>query len=153
MAQGEGTLTAKIDITSAYRLVSAHPADRPLLGIKWEGKVYVDTKLPFGLCSAPKIFNALADNALEWCFQRDGVTKVEHYLDDFITMGALLTVCFELREDKGDSSQARNTTGSGGGGPLHNHYFSWHPNRYSERFIIVTSRKGTENSPLIEILG
>ena len=34
------------------------------LRMKWQGQVYVDAALPFGLRSAPKIFNALAD-ALE----------------------------------------------------------------------------------------
>ena len=33
----------------------------------------------------PKIFTAIAD-ALEWCFRRSGVTEVDHYLDDFITI-------------------------------------------------------------------
>ena len=62
---GVGTELAKADIKSAYRLVPVHPDDRPLLAMQWEGMVYVDTALPFGLRSAPKIFNALAD-ALEW---------------------------------------------------------------------------------------
>ena len=34
----------------------------------------------------PKIFNALAD-ALQWCTERRGVTYLDHYLDDYITMG------------------------------------------------------------------
>ena len=44
------------------------------------------TRLPFALQLAPKIFTALAD-ALEWCFWRQGVKHVTHYLDDYITMG------------------------------------------------------------------
>ncbi len=83
---GRGTLLAKVDIASAYRLVPVHPQDRPLLGVHWYGSLYVDGCLPFGLRSAPKIFTALAD-ALEWCFRRRGVTEVDHYLDDFITIG------------------------------------------------------------------
>ena len=39
--------------------------------------------LPFGLRSAPKIFNAVAD-ALNWCLQRAGICFLQHYLDDFI---------------------------------------------------------------------
>ena len=42
--------------------------------------------LPFGLRSALKVFNALADT-LEWCFHYRGVNNVDHYLDDFVTMG------------------------------------------------------------------
>ena len=48
--------------------------------------MYVDAMLPFGLRSAPKIFNAVAD-ALEWCVAREGVQEIYHYLDDFAIIG------------------------------------------------------------------
>ena len=48
--------------------------------------VYVDKTLPFGLRSAPLIFTAVAD-ALMWMMQQRGVSIVDHYLDDFITLG------------------------------------------------------------------
>jgi len=83
---GKGTLLAKVDLKEAYRMVPVHPQDRPLLGMEWEGQVYVDTALPFGLRSAPKIFNALAD-ALEWIVRHRGILEVDHYLDDFIIIG------------------------------------------------------------------
>ena len=76
---------AKFDIQSAYRIVPVHPDDRPLLEMAWKEKLYVDTALPFGLRSAPKIFNALAD-ALQWALEQEG-TEVIHYLDDFLIIG------------------------------------------------------------------
>ena len=82
-----GALLAKIDVESAYRLVPVHPHDRPLQAVQWEGMIYVDSMLPFGLRSAPKIFNAIAD-ALEWCVRTTGVRYIFHYLDDFIVVGA-----------------------------------------------------------------
>ena len=63
-------------------MVSVHPRDRHLLGMVWEGALYLDTALPFGLRSAPKIFNALADG-LQWILEEQGV-EVIHYLDDFL---------------------------------------------------------------------
>ena len=36
-----------------------------LLGIRWRNQYYVDTCLPFGLRSAPYLFNHIAE-ALEW---------------------------------------------------------------------------------------
>ena len=45
-------------------------------------KIFIDKVLPFGLRSAPKIFNALAD-ALEWVARSRGVRLLSHYLDDF----------------------------------------------------------------------
>lgn len=83
---GTGTLLAKIDIESAYRLIPVHPQDRCLQGVRWEEKIYVDPMLPFGLRSAPKIFNAVAD-ALEWYLRQQGIRYVFHYLDDFIIVG------------------------------------------------------------------
>ena len=62
---------AKGDIKSAYRLVPVHPDDTPLLAMQWEGMVFMDATLPFGLCSVPKIFNTLAD-ALEWAVKHQG---------------------------------------------------------------------------------
>ena len=53
---GQGALLAKIDIKSAYWNVPIHPDDRWLMGMSWEGALYIDTTLPFGLKSAPKIF-------------------------------------------------------------------------------------------------
>ena len=39
--------------------------------------------LPFGLRSAPKIFNAAAD-ALNWYLHQAGIQHILHYRDDFI---------------------------------------------------------------------
>lgn len=83
---GQGTLLGKMDIKQAYRMVPVHPDDRFLLGMKWQGAVYVDKVLPFGLRSAPLIFTAVAD-ALQWMMECNGVTYVDHYIDDYITVG------------------------------------------------------------------
>ena len=42
--------------------------------------------LPFGLRSAPKIFNAVADGH-EWYLGSRGIRHLAHYLDDFIVTG------------------------------------------------------------------
>ena len=78
---------AKIDIKDAYRLIPVHPQDRRFLGISWQGTVYVDCQLPFGLASAPAIFSAVAQ-ALEWILRARGVRHIIHYLDDFLILGA-----------------------------------------------------------------
>lgn len=83
--KGKGALLAKMDLESAYRIIPVHPSDRHLIGMEWKGKVYVDLALPFGLRSAPKIFNSVAD-ALEWILHQFGIQEVFHYLDDYITI-------------------------------------------------------------------
>ena len=85
-AKGREALMAKVDVKSAYRNVSIHPHDRWLMGMLWEGTVYIDTALPFGLRSAPKIFTAVVD-AVEWIVRQEGVNFVIHYLDDYLVVG------------------------------------------------------------------
>ena len=46
---GRGAILAKPDIQRAYHNVPVHPEDRPLLGMEWDGQVFVDAVLPFGL--------------------------------------------------------------------------------------------------------
>ena len=72
---GPGSLLAKLDIQSAYRIVPVYPADRWLLGMVWNGQTYIDTVLPFGLRSAPIIFTAVAD-VLQWIFESQGVHHI-----------------------------------------------------------------------------
>ena len=86
LGKGRGTQLAKLDLESAYRIIPVHPDDRSLLGMEWKGSWYVDTVLPFGLRSAPKIFTAVAD-ALMWIMAKHGVQSVIHYLDDYLFVG------------------------------------------------------------------
>ena len=84
---GPGALMAKFDVEAAYRNIAIHPDDRFLLGMKWRGQYYVDLTLPFGLRSAPFIFNSVAD-MVEWILlNQHAVSDLLHYLDDFITAG------------------------------------------------------------------
>ena len=59
-----------------------HPDVWWLLGVKWEGQCYVDAALPFGLRSAPMIFNTVADG-LAYMIQQRTQEELDHYLDDF----------------------------------------------------------------------
>jgi hypothetical protein len=84
---GRGALMAKFDVQSAYRNVAVLPSQRYLLGMKWRGKFYVDLVLPFGLRSAPFIFNSIAD-LVEWILRNNyRIRDLLHYLNDYITAG------------------------------------------------------------------
>ena len=84
---GRNALMCKVDLKSAFRLLPIHPDDWPLLGCLWEGQYYVDKCLPFGLRSAPALFNRLAD-ALEFVARSNyGVEDLVHYLDDYFFAG------------------------------------------------------------------
>ena len=81
---GQGCYMGKTDIESAFRLIPVHPDDWELLGMFWNGQYYFDKVLPFGLRSAPYIFNQLSD-AIEWILlNKCSISFVCHILDDFL---------------------------------------------------------------------
>ena len=82
---GRGTSLIKINLSNAYRMVPVHSVDQPLLGIRWRGETFIDRALPFGLCSDPKVFIAVAD-FLAWVLFCEGIQYVIHYLDDFLIL-------------------------------------------------------------------
>ena len=56
-------------------MLSVHLEDRHLQTMSWKGEVYIDHYIPFGLRSAPKLFNILADLLL-LAAQKAGVSYV-----------------------------------------------------------------------------
>lgn len=74
---------SKLDIKAAFRNIPVHPSDWELLGMKWEGLYFFDMVLPFGLRSAPFLFDQFS-SAIEWIIQNKlNIPKVIHILDDF----------------------------------------------------------------------
>ncbi len=79
-----------IDMSKAFLRIPTHQSDWWLLGLEWQGYIFIIVCLPFGLASAPKIYTAFAD-ALEWIMQKDpsiwtsetGIKLILHYLDDY----------------------------------------------------------------------
>jgi hypothetical protein len=80
---GKGAMMMKWDLKSAFHHVPIDPCDYWLLLFEWQGKFYVDMFLPFGLHTAPRIFNLFAE-ALHWIFDTLHEWNVTHYLDDFL---------------------------------------------------------------------
>ena len=80
---GQGSFLAKTDIESAFRLIPLHPSDYELFGMYWQGSYYYDKVLPFGLRSAPYLFDQLSE-AIEWILlTKCSISFVCHILDDF----------------------------------------------------------------------
>jgi hypothetical protein len=84
---GPGTLIAKADIESAFRILPVSPLDYNKLGICWRDEFYFDKRLPMGASISCSTFEELS-RALQWilvnCFQ---IHSVSHILDDFIFLG------------------------------------------------------------------
>ena len=81
---GPGALMAKFDIESAYRNIAIHPSDCHLLGLEWCNAYYLDLALPFGLRSAPAIFNSVAEFVAWILVNNYSIEDLLHYLDNFI---------------------------------------------------------------------
>ena len=78
-----GCFMTKSDIQSAFTIIPIHPNDWKLLGMAWKGRYYFDKDLPFGLRSAPFLFNQLSDY-LEWLIKNHfDIHSVIHILDEF----------------------------------------------------------------------
>ena len=91
---------AKLDLKSAYRMVLVRSADQHLLKIEWGRSVYSDCTLPFGLCSAPKLFTVVADK-LAWEMSREGIIDVIRFLDVFFLRSSALHTALSLCEHLG----------------------------------------------------
>ena len=92
-AAGKGCYLAKIDLKRAFRLIPIARSDWELLGIHWDNEYYFDKQLPFGLRSAPFLFNELAD-ALHWVLSQNyHIPYLVHYLDDFLIIAPSLAAC------------------------------------------------------------
>ena len=119
MSFGRDSLLAKVDVRSTYRNVPVHPEDRWMLGMLWEGGLYVDKTLPFGLRSAPKIFTALAD-AVEWVARQEGVRyQVRHPIPGRLPdnrPAGLAGMCQGTQQAARDSGEAGSPSGAREGG-------------------------------------
>lgn len=60
----------KLDVKSPYHKVPIHRNDWWLIWMVWEEDLYIDTALPFGLRSAPKIYLPLPMSLNEWSSRR-----------------------------------------------------------------------------------
>ena len=95
--RGRHTLLAKLDLEAAFHHIPVRPQDFELLGSTFlrydpttklsQKEYYYDRVLQFGARSSPKLFSDFA-MATKCIMHVNGATFAEHYLDDYITMGA-----------------------------------------------------------------
>jgi len=90
---GRGTTLHKRDLKDAFRKIPVSPYDYWLLLFEWEGEWFVDIFLPFGLSTAPFLFNMFAEG-LHWILEHQFHQSIVHYLDDFLLVGGNDTTLF-----------------------------------------------------------
>ena len=78
---GPDTFMAKLDIKNAFTICPVKMEQWALLVFRIEDLFYVYPILPFGLRSAPHIFNSMAE-LLNWVMNTYGCNSI-HYLDDY----------------------------------------------------------------------
>ncbi len=76
-----GERFTKIDLTNAYQQISLDESSRELVTINTHRGLYRYTRLPFGVASAPAIFQKVMDTVLQ------GIPRVICYLDDILITG------------------------------------------------------------------
>ncbi len=84
---GKGCLIYKRDLSRAYRQIPVCPGDIRHLGFQWQGNIYIDRVLPFGLRSAAMICQRVS-SAIAYIVNTRGF-QIVNYLDDFA--GAQIT--------------------------------------------------------------
>ena len=85
---GPGTLLAKTDIDSAFRLLSIHPDDHCLLGCRFKDLFYFDICLPMGAslsCAIFERFSSWLQFATETHLKNQHIV---HILDDFLFLSS-----------------------------------------------------------------
>nr|XP_037270159.1 uncharacterized protein K02A2.6-like [Rhipicephalus microplus] len=76
-----------LDLSTAYRQLQFHPDLQSLLTINTHMGLFKFTRLPYGITSAPSIFQAVMDDVL------GGLDKVTCYLDDVLIAGESFEEC------------------------------------------------------------
>lgn len=86
IAQGCGAMLLKEDLADAFWHVSVAISDRWLLGFQWDNVFYMEDYLPFGLRTAPFLFDIFA-KVLHWMLVHLFNWRILlYYLDDFFTV-------------------------------------------------------------------
>lgn len=86
-ALAEGKVFCALDLSSAYQQVLLSPEARQILTINTHKGLYQYNRLPYGIASAPAIFQSLMDKVLL------GIANVGCYLDDVIIAGRDVDDC------------------------------------------------------------
>ena len=82
---GNGAILVKRDLEDAFRQIPILLSDWWLFGFQWQGKMFAERFLSFGLHMAPRIFNYFPV-ALYWILANRSSGAITHYLVDFLAI-------------------------------------------------------------------
>jgi hypothetical protein len=78
---GKGCWLSKLDISNAFRQIKVRYQDWHLLVFRWQLKYIIDVCLPFGLRSAPPIWDRIAS---KFAYILDKLMTLIYYVDDYL---------------------------------------------------------------------
>jgi hypothetical protein len=84
----DGCLAAMFNISAAYHITPVNPSQQSSLCVFWNGKVYVDRAIMFGLSSSARVFGSIA-NMLVAIYQVAGFGPLRKWVDDFFVIRLL----------------------------------------------------------------
>ena len=76
-------LLYKVDIRRAFRILKLDPRDIINTGLRWQGKYFVDTSVPFGYRHGSVCCQRVTD-AVRYIMHTKGVQHLFNYIDDFM---------------------------------------------------------------------
>ena len=92
----QGYWTISIDFLDGYWHVPVAPSKRPFLGFRYRNQDYQFRSMPFGLCTAPRVFTKVVAYVVRvlasigiWCLP---------YLDDLLLLAPTKEECLRIRE-------------------------------------------------------
>ena len=78
---GKGSMYSKLDMRHAYEQIELHPSSRKFVTINTPRGLFTYKRLPYGVSSAPGIFQRVMDSLLK------GIPNTMVYLDDILVTG------------------------------------------------------------------
>lgn len=81
MPRWQGDKFTKLDLLQAYQQMQLHLLSKELVTINTHKGLFCYTRLPFGVASAPAIFQRAMDSILQ------GIPRVNCYIDDILISG------------------------------------------------------------------
>ena len=81
----DNCLAATFDISAAYRLTPIRPDQQHHLCVFWDGLVYVDRAVMFGLASSAGVFGSIGDMLIA-IYKKAGYSLILKWVDDFFVI-------------------------------------------------------------------
>ena len=92
----QGYWSISIDFKDGYWHVPVAPSKRPYLGFRYRNQDYQFRAMPFGLCTAPRMFTKVVSYVVK-LLANEGIFVLP-YLDDLLLLAPTMEECLRIRQ-------------------------------------------------------